>query len=102
MATPALFLKQRRDALRAAARLGELEGAVQQTDERDHLLTLLASRTALGLLNTLLTTGCLAALMLYGVFRRPELLAVGLTLCAVLVLLFFLILAASLYHERHS
>ena len=90
------------NGLRAAARPGELEGAVQQTDERDHLLTLLASRTALGLLNALLTTGCLAALMLYGVFRRPELLAVGLTLCAVLVLLFFLILAASLYHERHS
>lgn len=90
------------NGLRAAARTGLLEAAVRHTDERDRLLTLQASRSALGLLNLLLTAGCLAALVLYGAFRRPELLAVGLTLCAVLVLLFILLLAAECWYEYHG
>ena len=87
------------NGLRALARPGMLEEAARYADERDRLLALQASRTALRLLNGLLTAGCFAALVLYGALRRPELLAVGLTLCAVLVLLFVLLLAAVILKE---
>ena len=90
------------NGLRALARPGMLEVAARYADERDRFLVLQASRTALGLLNGLLTAGCFAALVLYGALRRPELLAVGLTLCAVLVLLFILVLAAECWHERRG
>ena len=90
------------NGLRALARPGMLEEAARYADERDRFLVLQASRTALRLLNGLLTAGCFAALVLYGALRRPELLAVGLTLCAVLVLLFVLLLAAECWHERRG
>ena len=90
------------NGLRALARTGILEEAARQADERDRLLILLASQAALRILNGLLAAGCFAALVLYGALRRPELLAVGLTLCGVLVVLFALVLAAQCWYERHG
>ena len=78
------------------------ERVAEHADERDVYLAMKAGHTALRILNCVLWGGCLGALVLYGGLKLPVLLHVGVTLCAVQVLLLFVTLGANLYWERRG
>ena len=51
---------------------------------------------------TLLYAGCVLAVFVYAVGKRPEALAVAVTLCGAAVVLLILSLAASRYYEKRG
>ena len=86
----------------AFSQRGLAEELAAQTDERDVYLAIKSGHTALRILNGVLWGGCLGALVLYGGLKLPVLLHVGVTLCAVQVLLLCVTLGANLYWERRG
>lgn len=84
----------------AFRRKGLLEELAEHTDERDRYVADRSGRAAMGLLNALLAGGCFCALLLYAAFRLPAILAVAITLCAVLALQLLLLAAANRYYEK--
>ena len=92
-------------SLMLAYRLAEVFGTTveelaEHTDERDRYVADRSGRAAMGLLNALLAGGCFCALLLYAAFRLPAILAVAITLCAVLALQLLLLAAANRYYEK--
>ena len=81
---------------------GTLEDIAESTDERDVYVIMKSSRLALKLLNYVLCAGCFVCLVLYGAFKMQTFLIIALTLCAVLCLLFIIMLSANIYCEKHS
>ena len=86
----------------AFSQRGLAEELAAHADERDVYLAMKSGHTALRALTYLLWGGCLGALVLYGGLKLPVLLHVGITLCAVQVLLLCVTLGANLYWERRG
>ena len=66
------------------------------------ILVMKSSHKALRLTNSLIEAVCLACVVLYAIFRWDVLLVVTITLCAILFLMFFILLFTNLYYESHG
>ena len=87
------------------AKQTKLELALQQellrwTDERDRLVAMRSCQITLQVMNGLLFGGAMTALLCYAITRRALFQTVGITLCAVILTLFFVTMAANRYFER--
>ena len=85
--------------------LGALKGGAEQellrwTDERDRLVAMRSCQITLQVMNGLLFGGAMTALLCYAITRRALFQTVGITLCAVILTLFFVTMAANRYFER--
>lgn len=79
-----------------------LENTDVQADERDRYIAMKSSKGALQIVNGLLGTGGFVCIVLSSVLQNNILLAIGATLCAVLVVLFFILLACNIYYEKRN
>ena len=70
------------------------------TDERDRLVAMRSCQITLQVMNGLLFGGAMTALLCYAITRRALFQTVGITLCAVILTLFFVTMAANRYFER--
>ena len=78
------------------------EEAAASADERDVYLAMKSCQAVLRVFNLLLYAGCALAVFVYAVGKRPEALAVAVTLCGAAVVLLILSLAASRYYEKRG
>ena len=69
-------------------------------DERDRLVAMRSCQITLQVMNGLLFGGAMTALLCYAITRRALFQTVGITLCAVILTLFFVTMAANRYFER--
>ena len=79
---------------------GALKGGAEQellrwTDERDRLVAMRSCQITLQVMNGLLFGGAMTALLCYAITRRALFQTVGITLCAVILTLFFVTMAAN-------
>ena len=84
---------------------GALKGGAEQellrwTDERDRLVAMRSCQITLQEMSGLLFGGAMTALRCYASTRRALFQTVGITLCAVILTLFFVTMAANRYFER--
>ena len=84
---------------------GALKGGAEQellrwTDERDRLVAMRSCQITLQVMNGLLFGGAMTALLCYAITRRALFQTVGITLCAVILTLFFVTMAANRYFVR--
>ena len=84
---------------------GALKGGAEQellrwTDERERLVAMRSCQITLQVMNGLLFGGAMTALLCYAITRRALFQTVGITLCAVILTLFFVTMAANRYFER--
>ena len=84
---------------------GALKGGAEQellrwTDERDRLVAMRSCQITLQVMKGLLFGGAMTALLCYAITRRALFQTVGITLCAVILTLFFVTMAANRYFER--
>lgn len=79
-----------------------LKNTDAQTDERDLYIAMKSSKSALQIVNSLLVAGGFVCIVLSAVWQSSVLLTVGATLCAVLILLFFILLVCNIYYEKKS
>ena len=86
---------------KAFSRSGMTEKLSENVDERDVYITMKSSRSTLKILNYVLYTACFAALILYGFFKLQIYITIALTLCAVLVSLFLIMLFVNIYYDKH-
>ncbi len=86
----------------AFARPDAAELATAAADERDRYIARKSSQAALRLFSYFLDGGCIICLCLYGIFKAPAFLTVAITLCALLVLLFFTVLLTNRYYEKRE
>lgn len=78
------------------------EEVAAAADERDVYLAMKSCQAVLRVFNLLLYAGCILAVFVYAVGKRPEALAVAVTLCGAAVALFVLGLVASRYYEKRG
>ena len=71
-----------------------------KVDERALFIATRSGHLTVRILNGLLVAGAMLALLGYGVTRDALWMAVALTLCAVVVALFLILLAANCYYEK--
>lgn len=81
---------------------GVLEEIQSKADERDYFIIMKSSHMALKILNYILCIGCFSSLIVYGAVRSSICIAVASTCCAVLIVLFVVILGSNVYYERHN
>ena len=74
---------------------GALKGGAEQ-----ELLAMRSCQITLQVMNGLLFGGAMTALLCYAITRRALFQTVGITLCAVILTLFFVTMAANRYFER--
>ena len=72
------------------------------TDERDKYITMKSSRKALLITNYLIGAACFISVFLYGILKWEQLVTVAITLCAVLALMFLVIIICNVYYEKHD
>ena len=87
---------------RSLSQKGVLEELEQQADERDRYLVMKTSHILLQITNYVLCGATFLFLVAYGAWKSPILLAVAITLCAILLFLFIgtLIINTSLEHQE--
>lgn len=78
------------------------EEVAASSDERDVYLAMKSCQAVLRVFHLLLYAGCVLAVFVYAVDRRPEALAVAVTLCGAAVVLLILGLVASRYYEKRG
>lgn len=82
------------------------ESIVNQTakaiDERDKYIIMKSSRKALQITNYLISATCFINIFLYAVLMKKIFLTVSITLCAVLVSMFIIMLLTNIYYEKHE
>ena len=79
---------------------GAEQELLRWTDERDRLVAMRSCQITLQVMNGLLFGGAMTALLCYAITRRALFQTVGITLCAVILTLFFVTMAANRYFER--
>lgn len=87
---------------RSLSKTKSKEDMLAPGDERDRYLAMRSGHTTVTIMNHLLFAAVCGALILYGLLREPVLLAVGMTLWAVLLVMFFIMLGVNIYYERRS
>lgn len=75
----------------------ELQGA---TDERARFIATQSGHKAVQIMNSILFAGSVLAFLAYGLTRQVCWMTVGTTLCAVVVVMFIVFLAANCYYEK--
>lgn len=87
---------------RSLSQKGVLEELEQQSDERDRYLVMKTSHILLQITNYVLCGATFLFLVAYGAWKSPILLAVAITLCAILLFLFIgtLIINTRLEHQE--
>lgn len=87
---------------RSLSQKGVLEELEQQADERDRYLVMKTSHILLQIANYVLCGATFLFLAAYGAWKSPILLAVAITLCAILLFLFIgtLIINTRLEHQE--
>lgn len=87
---------------RSLSQKGILEELEQQSDERDRYLVMKTSHILLQITNYVLCGATFLFLVAYGAWKSPILLAVAITLCAILLFLFIgtLIINTRLEHQE--
>lgn len=87
---------------RSLSQKGVLEELEQQSDERDRYLVMKTSHILLQITNYVLCGATFLFLAAYGAWKSPILLAVAITLCAILLFLFIgtLIINTRLEHQE--
>lgn len=87
---------------RSLSQKGVLEELEQQADERDRYLVMKTSHILLQITNYVLCGATFLFLVAYGAWKSPILLAVAITLCAILLFLFIgtLIINTRLEHQE--
>lgn len=87
---------------RSLSQKGVLEELEQQADERDRYLVMKTSHILLQITNYVLCGATFLFLATYGAWKSPILLAVAITLCAILLFLFIgtLIINTRLEHQE--
>lgn len=87
---------------RSLSQKGVLEELEQQADERDRYLVMKTSHILLQITNYVLCGATFLFLTAYGAWKSPILLAVAITLCAILLFLFIgtLIINTRLEHQE--
>ena len=86
----------------AFANKGVLEELEGNADERDYFNVLKSSHMVLKILNYVLCTGCFVSIIIYAAIRSTICIAVAFTFCAVLVMLFVIMLCTNMYYEKHN
>lgn len=81
---------------------GVLEEIERNSDERDYFIIMKSSHMAIKMLNYILCIGCFSSLIVYGAVRSDICMAVALTCCAVLIVLFLVVLGTNMYYEKHN
>lgn len=76
--------------------------AEKVTDERDNYIVMKSSRKALLITNYLISAACFINVFLFAIFEWELLLTVIITLCAVLFVMLFVMLACNIYYEKHE
>lgn len=97
---PVLLLASGRCELHGALKGGAEQELLRWTDERDRLVAMRSCQITLQVMNGLLFGGAMTALLCYAITRRALFQTVGITLCAVILTLFFVTMAANRYFER--
>ena len=75
---------------------------IKLTDERDQFIAMKSCQTMVNIVSHILLTVCLVSLILYGTFKISTFLIVAVTLCSVLIIMFFTILLTNSYYESHE
>lgn len=86
----------------ACSKRGIDEEIRKYVDERDLYIAMKSCQTTIQILNYILLGGCFLALVLYGALRLSMLLAIAVTLCCVLILMFLVILLVNHYYENRE
>lgn len=86
----------------AFTKLSVEKQAEKVTDERDKYITMKSGRKALLITNYLISAACFINVFLFAIFKWGQLITVTITLCAVLFLMFFVMLACNIYYEKHD
>lgn len=81
---------------------GVVEEMKDMTDERDRHIAMMSGQTALQILKYILYAGILISFILYIALQSTICLAVGITFCGILIVLFLILLITNLYYEKHS
>lgn len=86
----------------AFSKKGIWEDVENDVDERDNLIIWKSSHMALKILNYVLCVGCFISLIIYAVVKSVICIAVSITCCSVLIMLFVLLYGTNVYCEKHN
>lgn len=76
--------------------------AEKAIDERDKYIVMKSSRKALQITNYLIGAACFISIFLYAVLKGGIFLTISITLCAVLVIMFMVMLLTNIYYEKRG
>lgn len=76
--------------------------AEKVTDERDKYIVMKSGRKALMITNYLVSAACFINVFLFAILKWEKLLTVTITLCAVLFVMLFVMLACNIYYEKYE
>lgn len=88
--------------IRAFTKKGTLEKLAEHADERDIYIVSKTSYLTIKIITYTLSVLTFMLLLLYGVYKYQYLMIIASTLCAILVLMFFIYLSVNIYLERHE
>lgn len=86
----------------AFSKKGLPESILGCVDERDLYIAMKSGKVTLQIINYLLCGACLISTVLYGISRLPVFIIVAITLCAVLIMLFIIMMGVNIHYEKHD
>lgn len=88
--------------IRAFTKKGVLEEMAENADERDIYLVMKSSNLVIRIMNYVILCFTLIFVLLYAIFKLQYFIIIAGTLCAVLVMMFMVLLAVNVYLEKRE
>lgn len=88
--------------IRAFSKKGVLEESAENADERDRYLVMKSSHLVVKIMNYVICCFTFVFIILYAIYKFPFFIIVAGTLCAVLILMFIVLMVVNIYLEKHE
>lgn len=88
--------------IRAFSKKGVLEESAENADERDRYLVMKSSHLVVKIMNYVICSFTFVFIILYAIYKFPYFLVIAGTLCAVLILMFIVLMVVNIYLEKHE
>lgn len=88
--------------IRAFSKKGVLEESAENADERDRYLVMKSSHLVVKIMNYVICSFTFVFIILYAIYKFPYFLLIAGTLCAVLILMFIVLMVVNIYLEKHE
>lgn len=88
--------------IRAFSKKGVLEESAENADERDRYLVMKSSHLVVKIMNYVICSFTFVFIILYAIYKFPYFLVIAGTLCAVLIIMFIVLMVVNIYLEKHE